>query len=135
MLGYPYFQSMYARASSVFGAVPSLHSAYPFIVAVEGWAAFGRAGRTFAVLFAVSMWFSAVYLDHHWVIDVVLGVAYGAAASGLVRAVRRFAPRAAPAAPVSSPSRRLTARSANERPTWIMSHDPRLGRGPSSPGP
>ena len=100
VIGVPYFQSMYARASSVFGAGPSLHSAYPFILAVEGWAAFKRTGRTLAVIFALSMWFSAVYLDHHWVIDVLLGIVYGAAASGLVRVIEaRFArvPRATPA--------------------------------------
>ena len=90
VLGYPYFQSMYARASSVFGAVPSLHSAYPLIIAIEGWAVFGRTGRALAVLFALSMWFSAVYLDHHWVIDVLLGIAYGAAASAVIRVIARL---------------------------------------------
>lgn len=102
VIGYPYFQSMYARASSVFGAVPSLHSAYPLIVAVEGWAVFGRAGRAFAVLFAISMWFSAVYLDHHWVIDVLLGIAYGAAASAIVRFVPRLLDKRREPAPAAT---------------------------------
>lgn len=33
-------------------------------------------GRLLAVLFLVSMCSAAVYLDHHWIIDIVLGIGY-----------------------------------------------------------
>jgi membrane-associated phospholipid phosphatase len=76
LLPVPYFAGMYGRASDVFGAMPSLHVAYALLVAIEGWATFHSAFRAAAVLFYVTMCFAAVYLDHHWVLDVVAGSFY-----------------------------------------------------------
>ncbi len=76
MLGISYFKSFYGRASDVFGAVPSLHVAYPLLIVLEGWRHFGRVLRAAAVAFFVSMCCAAVYLDHHWVVDVVVGISY-----------------------------------------------------------
>ena len=76
LLPIPYFAGMYGRASDVFGAMPSLHVAYALLVAVEGWATFNNAFRAAAVVFYVTMCFAAVYLDHHWVLDVVAGSIY-----------------------------------------------------------
>jgi membrane-associated phospholipid phosphatase len=72
----PYFAGMYGRASDVFGAMPSLHVAYPLLVFIEGWASFRPSARIAAGAFYLAMCFSAVYLDHHWVLDVVVGTAY-----------------------------------------------------------
>lgn len=93
VLGFRYFEKFYARTSDVFGAVPSLHVAYPLLMIIEGWPQHGGAGRSALVLFYASMCFSAVYLDHHWVIDVILGSAY---ALGTGRLMRAFVPRRAP---------------------------------------
>ena len=94
-LGLHYFAGMYGRSSSVFGAMPSLHCAYACIVALEGWAVYSRAWRAASVGFFVLMCFSAVYLDHHWVLDVLAGVLYALAVVGAARAVtRRWAARA-----------------------------------------
>jgi membrane-associated phospholipid phosphatase len=72
--------------------MPSLHVAYSFLVVLVGWRVFGRAGRTTSVAFFVAMCFSAVYLEHHWVVDVLAGTAYSvgvvAAAGALARRVR-----------------------------------------------
>jgi len=76
ILGVPYFQSFYGRSADVFGAVPSLHVAYPLLILLEGWALFGPIRRGLAILFTLSMCFAAVYLDHHYVIDVLLGLFY-----------------------------------------------------------
>lgn len=35
-----------------------------------------REGRIFAILFYLSMCFSAVYLNHHYVLDILWGSAY-----------------------------------------------------------
>jgi phosphatidylglycerophosphatase A/membrane-associated phospholipid phosphatase len=70
----PYFGAMYGRSSDVFGSVPSLHVAYPMLVVLFGWRAFGRTARALSLLFLGSMCFSAVYLDHHWILDVLLGL-------------------------------------------------------------
>lgn len=75
-LGVHYFAGMYGRASDVFGAVPSLHVAYPLLIALDGWRTFNRGWRAAAVAFFALMCFAAVYLDHHWVIDIVAGIAY-----------------------------------------------------------
>lgn len=98
VLGVHYFESMYARSSDLYGAVPSLHVAYPLLILREGWRTFRWPGRAFSILFFVSMGFSAVYLDHHWIVDIVLGTIYCLAASALVRFVEaRFAARTAEA--------------------------------------
>ena len=75
-LGIHYFAGMYGRSSSVFGAMPSLHCAYALLVAVEGWAVFSKAWRGASIGFFALMCFSAVYLDHHWVLDAIAGVLY-----------------------------------------------------------
>lgn len=85
MLGIAYFHGMYAKASSVFGALPSLHCAYPFLLVLEGWRSFGRGLRVAAVAYYLLMVFSAVYLDHHWVLDALLGTLYAFAAWAVMR--------------------------------------------------
>lgn len=81
-----YFAGMYGRASEVFGAMPSLHVAYALLVVSLGWAAMNPPWRAAAVLFFAWMCFAAVYLDHHWVLDVVAGAVYCLVVVGAVRA-------------------------------------------------
>jgi membrane-associated phospholipid phosphatase len=90
LLGIHYFQSFYGRASDVFGAVPSLHVAYPFLMILEGWPRHRWLGRLLLLGFYLLMGFSAVYLDHHWIIDAVVGSVY-ALVTFLV--LRRLTPR------------------------------------------
>jgi membrane-associated phospholipid phosphatase len=97
MIGIDYFSAFYGRSSDVFGAVPSLHVAYPLLIVLEGWKHFKVLGRSLALLYAVSMIFAAVYLDHHWVIDVLLGLTYATSLHLLFRLV--FARRAAESTP------------------------------------
>jgi hypothetical protein len=87
VLGIDYFKGMYGRSSDLYGAVPSLHVAYPLLIVIEGWRAFGWVGRALSLVFLVSMGFAALYLDHHWVIDVLLGSFYCVSAAALVRFV------------------------------------------------
>jgi inositol phosphorylceramide synthase catalytic subunit len=92
-----YFHGLYGRSNDVFGSVPSLHVAYPALILLEGWRWLRAAGRAAAIGFAAWMAFAAVYLDHHWIVDVLLGwIACGAAYSFVyVVAPRRRAPRPA----------------------------------------
>ncbi|MDB4927962.1 MAG: superfamily protein [Myxococcaceae bacterium] len=92
LLGVDYFRGFYGRSNDIFGAVPSLHVAYPTLLALETWPYLNRPMRVVAVAYAALMCFAAVYLDHHWVIDVVVGLAYAAALLALVR--RAFRPPA-----------------------------------------
>jgi hypothetical protein len=72
-LGVGYFKEFYSRAASVFGAVPSMHCAYPLLGMLT--ARHAATPRTWPlhVLYVVSMFVASVYLDHHWVIDGILG--------------------------------------------------------------
>jgi hypothetical protein len=88
MMGVPYFSSFYGRSSDVFGAVPSLHVAYPLLTVLYGWRYFGWTLRALSTSFFVSMCAAAVYLDHHWVIDVILGILYTLAVYGAVAFAR-----------------------------------------------
>jgi len=89
MLGVSYFADVYRHSSAVFGAMPSLHCGYAFIVAIEGWATWGAALKSTSVVFAALMGFAAVYLDHHWVLDVLAGGAYCGVVVAAARAVTR----------------------------------------------
>ena len=90
LLGVPYFAGMYEKGSSVFGALPSLHCAYPLLVAIEGWRAFGPRLRAAAVAYYLARIFSAVYRDHHWILDALLGSAYAVAVAGAIRVFEAY---------------------------------------------
>lgn len=70
----PIFKGIYEKNANVFAAMPSLHSAYPVIVLY--FAAKKRVGYfiVFFVIFCVGIWCSAVYSNHHYVIDVLAGM-------------------------------------------------------------
>jgi inositol phosphorylceramide synthase catalytic subunit len=68
------FQSLYTRSSNIFAAMPSLHSSYPIIVFYY---AVKNKLRYMKFVFALVMcgiWFSAVYTNHHYVLDVMAGI-------------------------------------------------------------
>jgi hypothetical protein len=101
VLGVAYFQGMYSRSSDLYGAVPSLHVAYPLLIVIEGWRSFRWLGRSLSVIFFLSMGFAAVYLDHHWIVDVLLGLVY---CVGAVFAVRYIEARTASRARAPAPA-------------------------------
>jgi membrane-associated phospholipid phosphatase len=72
------FKSIYAKGSNVFAAMPSLHSSYPLIVVYYGLK--NRLGwaNLFFITVSVGIWFSAVYTSHHYVLDVMAGIATAA---------------------------------------------------------
>jgi inositol phosphorylceramide synthase catalytic subunit len=73
LLGIDYYRTFYSRASSIFGALPSMHCAYPVIGLLSAWRAAGWRTRPLHIAYTVVMAVAAVYLDHHWVIDVLAG--------------------------------------------------------------
>ena len=84
-LGTPYFAGIYGRSSDVFGAVPSLHVAYPLLIALDAFRRHRWLGRTLSIWFYLSMCFAAVYLDHHWVFDVLVGTLYAVVIYAVMR--------------------------------------------------
>ena len=76
LLGCNIFHSIYGRNANVFAAVPSLHAAY--MVVALAYAVIGRCRKWLIALFAfimVGIWWTAVYSGHHYLIDVLLGIA------------------------------------------------------------
>lgn len=89
-LGVQYFTGFYGRSSDVFGAIPSLHVAYPLLMCIEGWTLHRWPGRTALSVFYVWMCCAAVYLDHHWVIDIAAGSLYTILVATVLRQLRPF---------------------------------------------
>jgi inositol phosphorylceramide synthase catalytic subunit len=99
LLGTHFFDSMYGRGVDVFGAYPSLHVAYPFVALLLAFRVPElRWARWPAVLFFALICLSAVYLQHHYVTDAVLGVLYASVALAAVSSWERRTARRAPAA-------------------------------------
>ncbi len=73
LLGIHYYATFYSRASSVFGALPSMHCAYPVIGLLTAWRAASYRTRPIHIAYTLVMATAAVYLDHHWLIDVIAG--------------------------------------------------------------
>jgi hypothetical protein len=74
LLGTTFFTGMYGRAADVFGAIPSLHVAYPLLSVF--FAFYLKSLRFYALTFYLVMCFSAVYLNHHYILDILWGSTY-----------------------------------------------------------
>lgn len=76
MTGIPVFNALYARNANVFAAVPSLHSAYTLVAFIYAFRS--RSPLAWKIVLGVvtlGIWFTAVYTSHHYIIDVLLGIA------------------------------------------------------------
>jgi membrane-associated phospholipid phosphatase len=74
LLGITYFKEFYSRSANVFGAMPSLHAAYPLFAVLFAW--FIGRRKVFFILtlaFALLVDFAAIYLRHHYILDVLVG--------------------------------------------------------------
>lgn len=59
-------------------AMPSLHSAYPWLAFLALWRYRKKIGLFF-LPYPILVWFSVVYLGEHYVIDVIAGIIYASA--------------------------------------------------------
>lgn len=69
-----------------FAAIPSLHGAYPLVVSLFA-ARRLRRGYSLWIIYPALTWFAAVYLNQHYIIDLLIGAAYAAIAYQLVQRV------------------------------------------------
>ncbi len=79
--GITYFHDFYSRAPAVFGALPSLHVAYPACALAAAWRSAGTVERCIHVALTLWMVVASLYLDHHWLLDgllsfVIVGAVY-----------------------------------------------------------
>ena len=97
LTGLHYFSGFYGRSADVFGASPSLHVAYPMLVFVYGRRVGNLALDVANFLFYLLVCFAAVYLQHHYVLDVLIGTGYALVGVGVERLISRYlATRRAP---------------------------------------
>lgn len=105
VFGISLFHDFYSRNANVFGAMPSLHCAYPTLVALIAWGRGHRGLRLGTWAFAFVMYFSAVYLQHHYVLDVIAGITYSIATYACMLAFARWRATARdPAAESTAPA-------------------------------
>jgi membrane-associated phospholipid phosphatase len=79
-LGFPMYNTIvnYVQPNS-FAAFPSLHAMYPWLISLYAL----KIGKTKALpilLLPIGVWFSAIYLGEHYVIDILGGVIYATCA-------------------------------------------------------
>lgn len=75
-IGVPLFESVYRHLNpNKFAAIPSLHSAFPLLILIYSLRRFGARALPVA-LYPLGVWGSAVYLNHHYIIDILLAIAY-----------------------------------------------------------
>ncbi|MCD8282448.1 MAG: phosphatase PAP2 family protein [Prevotella sp.] len=76
LMPFPVFANIYSGNSNIFAAVPSLHSAYVLTACIYTVINKNKTGLTIAfAIITAGIWATAVYACHHYVIDVLLGIA------------------------------------------------------------
>jgi hypothetical protein len=73
-LGISYFEGFYSRSPNVFGALPSLHCAFPVAGLLAAWRDVSWPQRLVHIGYVVWMFAASVYLTHHWLIDGLVGM-------------------------------------------------------------
>ncbi|MGE0230425.1 MAG: phosphatase PAP2 family protein [Flavobacteriaceae bacterium] len=86
-LGISYFRDYYSRTPNVFGALPSLHCAFPTAALVSAWPDSGWRERALHVFLILWMLSASVYLDHHWLVDGLAGIAIVIAVHAVIHAI------------------------------------------------
>jgi membrane-associated phospholipid phosphatase len=70
--------------ANLYAAIPSLHGAYPCVIAFFGMKKFRRL-RFLWLIYPIGTWFSAVYLNEHYIIDLIIGLIYVVIAYSIVK--------------------------------------------------
>ena len=83
LIGIPLMQGFYGKSADVFGAIPSLHIVYPFLAIVYGWKL--RRFRWISVPYFLLVCFAAVYLNHHYLLDIFIGLGIALAVMAVAR--------------------------------------------------
>jgi len=77
LLGISLYKGMYSEGTNTFGAMPSMHSAFPMMLTYFSMK-FGRKWLTaIAFISMIGIWFGAVYTAHHYILDIILGIICG----------------------------------------------------------
>jgi membrane-associated phospholipid phosphatase len=80
-----FFHGIYTSSPVVFGSFPSLHAAWPMMIAV--FAPQGSLLARVAWFYVIWVWWAAMYLRHHFFVDCVGGALYVLAALNVSRLI------------------------------------------------
>ncbi len=83
LVGFPIYKGLYANNGYIFGAIPSLHCAYPIVLSYYSLRYNNKFLSTLFIASMIAIWFTAVYSLHHYVIDVLLGIGCAVVGIGL----------------------------------------------------
>ncbi|MBI2346991.1 MAG: inositol phosphorylceramide synthase [Deltaproteobacteria bacterium] len=72
LIGRPLFAKTYGMSAIVFGAMPSMHAGWPVLM-YRFARPLGKVVRTTLIVYGLSMWWAALYLQHHYLIDLLVG--------------------------------------------------------------
>jgi hypothetical protein len=76
LLGFPFFRLVYESLNAnPFAPLPSIHNAYAIIVTIYAIRIIGKKAR-WLFFYPFSMAFASVWLDHHYIIDILLSIVY-----------------------------------------------------------
>ncbi len=74
LMGVTLYSEFYSRTPNLFAAIPSTHVAYPLLAVFFAFKF--KSLRIFCLTFYLLICFSAVYLNHHYILDILWGSAY-----------------------------------------------------------
>lgn len=89
LIGISIVSDTYKLNPVVFGAIPSMHVGYACCIAFFVASAVPKKYWSLLALYVISIAFGALYLGHHYMIDVVLGILYPVIAICLTEMVLR----------------------------------------------
>jgi len=72
-LQYPLFRNLYGHSPIVFGSFPSLHGAWPIVITIF---APIKSLKIIGTAYVAIVWWAAVYLNHHFMVDLIGGGLY-----------------------------------------------------------
>lgn len=79
LLGIPLFENIYRQSAMVFAAFPSMHAAWPTLVALFSRRLIRPWTLVLLWLYTAWVWWAAIYLQHHYVVDIIGGILYALA--------------------------------------------------------
>ena len=84
LFGFNFFTTVWDHFNSNhFAAIPSLHGAYPVVISLFAYKKF-KKHLGWLIFYVSGTWFAAVYLNQHYIVDLIIGAGYVFAAYQIV---------------------------------------------------
>ncbi len=76
MLNINFFSTIWDKMNpNQFAAIPSLHGSYPIVISIFAFIRF-RKYLIVLILYPIFTWWATVYLNHHYIVDLMIGASY-----------------------------------------------------------